>query len=321
MVRGSGARTALIRRGGSHVDCASLHPSEVEPLPGSSPSEAAQFLRECGEPMLTLWRASHSLAALIVHSRGLALQKALLMSTSNTPAAPAGATGKHHQAQDSIFLFSYPKIIFLYPAYFVAIAAGIWTWIERGDINSSGHTIASWTFLTTLSLNLVVLSFDFPRTTSITLFFFIVVVILALSLTSVYMPNLLPGLGALLVAIRPTANHAFFFLFSGVMTLIYLCVWLHSRFDYWEVRSNELLHHHGFMSDLERFPAPQLKIDKEVNDIFEYILLGAGRLILHPSNERRAIVLENVIRISRKEQAITKLLGAMQVRVRKDDDE
>jgi hypothetical protein len=242
------------------------------------------------------------------------------MSTPKTTPTPSGIPGKHEESKDSILLFSYPKIIFLYPAYFVAIAAAIWTWLERADINSAGHVIAAWTFLITLSLNLVVLSFDFPRTTSITLFFFVVVVILGFSLTSVYMPSLFPRLSELLLAIRPTANHSFYFLFAGVMTLIYCGVWTHTRFDYWEVRSNELLHHHGFLSDLERFPAPQLKIDKEVNDIFEYILLGAGRLILHPSNERRAIVLENVVRIARKEQAITKLLGTMQVRVRQDDE-
>lgn len=242
------------------------------------------------------------------------------MSTPKAPPAAAPAA-KHDSGKDSILLFSFPKIIFLYPAYFVAIAAGIWTWFERADINSAGHQIAAWTFLVTLSLNLVVLSFDFPRTTSLTLFFFIVMVVLGLALTSVYMPNVLPGLRSALVAIKPVANHSFFFLFAGVMTLIYAGVWIHSRFDYWEVRSNELLHHHGFMSDLERFPAPQLKIDKEVNDIFEYILLGAGRLILHPSNERRAIVLENVVRIAKKEAAITKLLGTMQVRVRPADEE
>ena len=90
------------------------------------------------------------------------------------------------------------------------------------------------------------------------------------------------------------------------------------QFDYWEVRPNELLHHHGVLSDLERFSAPNLRIDKEINDLFEYLLLRAGRLILHPSNERRAIVLENVFFINKKEQQITKMLGALQVQVRSD---
>ena len=92
------------------------------------------------------------------------------------------------------------------------------------------------------------------------------------------------------------------------------------RFDCWEVRPNELLHHHGFLSNLERFPAPNLRIDKEINDVFEYLLLGSGRLILQASDERRAIVLDNVPRIRKKEEAISRMLGAIQVQVREDDN-
>ena len=84
------------------------------------------------------------------------------------------------------------------------------------------------------------------------------------------------------------------------MGLIFVGVAITVRFDYWEVRPNELLHHHGVLSDLERFSAPNLRIDKEINDIFEYMLLRSGRLILHPSQERRAIVLENVFFINQK---------------------
>ena len=63
---------------------------------------------------------------------------------------------------------------------------------------------------------------------------------------------------------------------------------IETRFDYWEVLHNELLHHHGPFGDLERFPAPQLKLDKEIPDIFEYLVLRSGRLIFYPTSERRA---------------------------------
>jgi hypothetical protein len=102
------------------------------------------------------------------------------------------------------------------------------------------------------------------------------------------------------------------------MLLLYGIVLISRRFDYWEVRGNELLHHSGLLSDLKRFSAPNLRIDKEINDVFEYILLGSGRLIIHASNERRAIVLDNILFINSKEERITKMLGALQVRVRTD---
>jgi hypothetical protein len=50
--------------------------------------------------------------------------------------------------------------------------------------------------------------------------------------------------------------------------------------------------------------------------VFEYALLHSGRLILHPSSEPRAIVLENVTRINAKQDKLTRMLGALQVQVR-----
>jgi hypothetical protein len=105
-----------------------------------------------------------------------------------------------------------------------------------------------------------------------------------------------------------------------IMLFLYVWVMISRRFDYWEVKGNELLHHHGFLSNLERFSAPNLRIDKEINDLFEYMLLRSGRLIIHASNERRAIVLENILLINSKEDRITRMLGALQVRVRTDKE-
>jgi hypothetical protein len=61
-----------------------------------------------------------------------------------------------------------------------------------------------------------------------------------------------------------------------------------------------------------------LRITKEIDDVFEYMLLRSGRLILHPSNEPRAFVLDNVLFIDDKEARITKMLGALQVQLRED---
>jgi hypothetical protein len=106
-----------------------------------------------------------------------------------------------------------------------------------------------------------------------------------------------------------------------IVGVIFAVSFITLSFDYWEVRPNELLHHHGFLSNLERFSAPNLRIDKEINDLFEYMLLHSGRLILQPSNERRAIILDNIPFIKFKEQQITKLLGALKVDIREDDEE
>jgi hypothetical protein len=231
------------------------------------------------------------------------------MSTPITPQAPADSADK--SAQERIILISYPKIVFLWPSFLAALVAGLYMLFADAQppadaAEMPGQALVSWLFLVVLSINLVVLSFDFPRATSLIIFFVIVAIALGVGLIGMKFPTVLPAVSGWISGIRPMANATFYWFFVTVMGVIYAAVWVNT------------LHHHGFLSDLERFPAPQLRIDKEINDIFEYLLMGAGRLILHPSNERRAIVLENVLWISGKEKAITRMLGALQVQVRSE---
>ena len=213
-----------------------------------------------------------------------------------------------------IYLMSYPKIVLLYPTFLASIAATIvsYFWPESAGAEATMGLI----FLGTLGINLVVLSFDFPRTTSLTLFFLLLAVVLGLFLFFVYFPTVLPVMTAWLKSIEPRANATFYLLFTAILGIIYAAVAMMVRMDYWEIRPNEVLHHHGFLSNLERFSAPNLRISKEITDVFEYALLRSGRLILHPSNEPRAFVLDNVPFIDRREEEITKLLGTLQVSVR-----
>jgi hypothetical protein len=228
----------------------------------------------------------------------------------------AGSGGATSQR---VYLVPYPKIIFLYPSFFAALVIGIILYFASDAQVGPNDTVAvvcSVVFLGIMTINLVVLSFDFPRGTSLTVFFLLAAVALGLTVLFILKPDLLPAVGNVLAQVRPVANATFFFVVAGLFALLFAMVFVTVRFDYWEVRPNELLHHHGFLSDLKRFSAPNLRIDKEINDVFEYMLLGSGRLILQPSSERRAIILDNVPFISQKEQQITKMLGALQVQVR-----
>lgn len=185
------------------------------------------------------------------------------------------------------------------------------------------HTFHHWCariFLLVFAVNLVVISFDFPRTTSLTWFFAICAAVIGLWFLFTMYESLAPAILKSILAIKPAANASFYMIFTLVMLGMFVCVLVTRSFDYWEVKGNELLHHHGFLSNLERFSAPNLRIDKEINDLFEYMLLRSGRLIIHASDERRAIVLENVLNINAKEDQITRMLGALQVRVRTDKE-
>jgi hypothetical protein len=234
--------------------------------------------------------------------------------SAGIPGSPASA---RDEKSKSIYLVSWPKIVFLYPTFFASIIAGIYMAIARDAAPERGDThLLSTIFLAVLGLNLMIFSFDFPRTTSLTLFFFMAAIVLGLLLLFRLNEDILPFMHKLLASFQPLANATFYFSIAGILGLIYLAVLINVQFDYWEVTPNELLHHHGVLSNLERFSAPNLKIDKEITDVFEYALLRSGRLILHPSSEPRAIVLENVTRINAKQDKLTRMLGALQVQVR-----
>jgi hypothetical protein len=230
------------------------------------------------------------------------------------PGPPPGATRDPEQPK-SVFLVSYPKIVFLYPTCVAAILAGLYLLLPQNEDRSDTHFVSA-IFMAVVTVNLVVFAFDFPRTTSLTLFFFLAALVLGTLLLFKFNSQILPTLYKMLNAYQPEANATFYFSIAGALGAVYLAVLINVQFDYWEITPNELLHHHGILSNLERFASPSLKIDKEINDVFEYMLLRSGRLILHPSDERRAIVLENVLGINSKEAVLTKMLGALQVQVR-----
>ncbi len=234
--------------------------------------------------------------------------------SASPPVVPLSS--RKSESTKPIILISYPKIVLLYPTFIAAIIAGIMTMV-LGEASQHAQTIGVL-FLGLLTANVVVLAFDFPRTTSLNLFFVGVVLVMGTLLGSIYFPDLLPNVTGVLKRIDPRANATFYFCFVAMLALIYVAVLINVRFDYWEVRQNELLHHHGFLSSVERYPAPNVRISKEITDVFEYMLLRCGRLIIHPSNEPQTYVLDNVLNINAKEAAITKMLGSLQVSVRDD---
>jgi hypothetical protein len=239
-----------------------------------------------------------------------------------TPApGPLAGGNKPVEAPRSVLLIPYPKIVFLYPLLIASVLAAIVLGLmgEPASTESVAARVVTILFLGVLTLNMVILAFDFPRTTSLTLLFLAVAVVLGAILLFTFYPDLMPKITAILKRFHPLANPTFYCAFACILSTIFLVMLVAVRFDCWEVRPNELLHHHGFLSNLERFPSPHLRIDKEINDVFEYLLLGSGRLILQASDERRAIVLDNVPWIRKKEEAITRMLGALQVQVREDE--
>ncbi len=238
-------------------------------------------------------------------------------SVSETEKSPPAA--KKSGKSNSILLVPYPKFVFMYPTLIVSVICTIVLYF-RGyhavdPATQTTPVVMTGLFLVVMMANMFIIVFDFPRATSLTLIFVITTLALGLWMLVVAKPDVLPSIGDLIAAVRPAANATFFFCIALGMMLMYVAILISVRFNYWELRNNELLHHHGILSDLKRYPAPNLRVDKEINDVFEFILLGAGRLILHPSTEKRAIVLDNILFVSDKERELMKVLGSIKVQI------
>ncbi len=245
---------------------------------------------------------------------------------AETQATPAESTEdskkKKKSSSQRIYLVPYPKFIFMYPTLIVSLVAAIVLFFAGyravDPDTDSLAVVMTGLFLLVLTFNTFIITFDFPRATSLTLVFVAISFLLGLWMLAIAKPEFLPTIGDLITTIRPVANSSFFTCIAIGMILLYAAIFIKVRFDYWELSNNELLHHHGILSDLKRYPAPNLRIDKEINDVFEYLLLGAGRLILHPSTEKRAIVLDNILFVSTKEKELTRALGSIKVKIGSD---
>jgi hypothetical protein len=216
---------------------------------------------------------------------------------------------------ERIVIRSYPKVVFLYPSVIFAFICAFFVQFDWGGRDNWGLA-----FLVVLGFNLGVMAFDFPRTSSLTLVFSIVAIILGAILIN-ERAEFLPGLADLTGNLAPVMNSTFYWMYGIMLALIFLVVWaIHHFLEYWEVLSNEIIHHHGLLGGLERIPAPGVRLEQEITDVFEFLLLRSGRLILTPAGQSRTIVMENVPNINHVEDGIKAILGVTEVSVRQHHD-
>ncbi len=175
-------------------------------------------------------------------------------------------------------------------------------------------------FLGVFALNCLILAIDFPRFTIVAGALLVFALTFLLLWLGAYF-DLLTPLTRTAEGIYTVANAGFYFGIAVILGLMFAVIWITRYLDFWEITPNEVLHHHGPLSDLERYPTINLKFNKEIPDVLEYLLgLGSGRLVLHFGDERRAIVLDNVLFIDTKEAALKNLMGRMNVRIMSDQE-
>jgi hypothetical protein len=193
--------------------------------------------------------------------------------------------------------------------------------VHKVDRFKTPQNLLAMLFLGMFAFNLLVMALDFPRFTlvawilAILLFLFVV-----LWIGSYFELDLLRPIHAIFSSIYAVANRGFYLMVFVTLFIVFAIIYVTRWLDYWEVLPNEILHHHGPLSDLERYPTMNLKFDKEIPDVLEWLMLGSGRLVLHVPNVSKALVLDNVLFITAKEDALKKVMSRLDVRVTTDQE-
>jgi hypothetical protein len=226
-----------------------------------------------------------------------------------TSTAPTPAPLVADRTPENVIIRPWPKVVFLYPTFVVTTIFFLLSWLDLVSPTVLGNT-----FMLVLWLNLLVFSFDFSRIKSIT----IVITIIALVLLVLWLDNkadVTGYLGKVFGKIDIQVNAAFFGFMSAGLGFLLALVFINSRFNYYEVNAREILHHHGYLGDIQRWSTEGLEMNKEINDVVEYMLMRSGRLIFQPATSKKTIVLDNVASVNRIEQCVNDLLSVVAVRL------
>lgn len=195
-----------------------------------------------------------------------------------------------------------PKVVFFYLTWIASIVCAI---------ASSSDTPEPWVGMAWMSafvFNLIVISFDFNEERTVIMVLAIVAAVLALLYTGA-----LGDVGAWVSELRPAMNATFYWMIFGVFSFIYLFVFIQSRFDYWVIEPNEVIHRYGIFPKMKRFPTESLRWDKSNPDILERILLGSGTIVLTSPHERHPIVIQHVVRVGAVDEKMDDILGTKEV--------
>lgn len=224
--------------------------------------------------------------------------------TETPPAPSTAAAPPKNQPDPRVVIRSYPKIIFFWLTWVFSLVAGI---IE----SSGGGTHLGTVWMCIFAFNLLVISFDFTEVISVMMLALVGVLIFA----GLYF-GFLSFIGDFFASLHLWMNEGFYFTMFGLFTIIYIAVFIKTRFDYWEFRYNEVIHRRGVFADIKRYSTEDLRWFKEIPDVLERILAGTGRMILTTPREQYPIVIDHVLRIGKIDEKVADILGTKRVTMR-----
>jgi hypothetical protein len=213
-----------------------------------------------------------------------------------------------------LILREFTKGIFFYPLAIFSFIAAI---IEH--IGESGAPTLPWAYANMLSIiwivvffiNVFVVSFDFSAGKFILMILVVALIILVIFLLIQSGTIILPAEGGTFV-LNLELRTQFYWMIAAILGAVVLLTLLVSRFRYVRIETNEVLVK-GILGDVKRFPTANLHYEKKITDVFEYMALRAGSIILHISGAESPVELHTVANVHKKAQKMDALLSAIKI--------
>jgi hypothetical protein len=217
---------------------------------------------------------------------------------------------------DKIVIHPFPKVVLLWPV----MVSSLLFYFLGGGISDEALIDPSklgWWWIVIFFFNLLVHTFDFGRTNFIATVALIGAGLLGLwvwdlqSETDVY--------GSIYSFFRDqnlNMHPNFYAMMAAILALLMLLAFISTRFNYWVLAPNRLTHKHGILGDERHYATINMQVEKELPDVFEFLLFGSGRLIFKPgtgAEQSKALIVDNVFRVNTLERKVREFLGVIKV--------
>ncbi len=219
---------------------------------------------------------------------------------------------------DKIIIHPFPKIVLLWPVMLMSL---LFFFLGGGVGNPDDPLVdpsaLGWWWMVVFFFNMLVHTFDFGRTNFIATLAVLGVGFLGLwawdlqTETAVY-GEIYNFFGRQQLDMHPN----FYAMIAGVLAVLMLMAFITTRFNYWVLAPNQLTHKHGILGDERHYATLNMAVEKEIPDVFEFLLFGSGRLIFKPGvgqDTHRSLVVDNVFRVNRLERNVREFLGVIRV--------
>ena len=241
--------------------------------------------------------------------------------TADVSVAEAKKRVEERKNLDRIVIHPFPKVVLLWPVmvtsllfYFVGGGGDL---IGTAEDPIIARSALGWWWMVIFFFNLLVHTFDFGRNNFIATIAVMGVGFLGLWVWDLQSDTAVYGEIYHFFSRQELNMHPnFYAMMAAVLAVLMLMAFITTRFNYWVLQPNQLTHKHGILGDERHYATIQMAVEKEIPDVFEFMLFGSGRLIFKPGtgqDQNKALVVDNVFRVTRLESKVKEFLGIIKV--------